>query len=90
MAAPELVIAALLPSEAGAIFSIRLWAGMVGVDNAAAILDGFRTDPDGATSSWFELGVILAPVADAVSGISSLRKKHTMSRRPQLFTQTGR
>src|SRR5262249_44339987 len=30
--------------------------------------DGFRTDPDGETSSLFERGVILAPVADAVRG----------------------
>src|SRR5215510_10822514 len=38
------------------------------------ILDGFRTDPDGATSPFFERGVILAPVADAVSGLLHGRK----------------
>src|SRR5215470_12085370 len=30
------------------------------------ILDGFGTDPDGEASPFFERGVILAPVADAV------------------------
>jgi len=35
----ELVIAALLPSKAGAIFTIRMWAGIVGGDNAAARLN---------------------------------------------------
>jgi transposase, IS6 family len=30
------------------------------------ILDGLRTDPDGEASPFFERGVILAPVADAV------------------------
>jgi hypothetical protein len=38
MTATELVIAALLPFKAGAIFSIRLRAGMVGGDNAALTL----------------------------------------------------
>jgi hypothetical protein len=39
MAAPELVIASLLIFEAGAIFSIRLWARMVSGENAATWLN---------------------------------------------------
>jgi hypothetical protein len=39
MTVPELVIAALLPYKAGAIFSIRLWAGMVGGNKSAAWLN---------------------------------------------------
>ncbi len=52
------------------------------------ILDGFLTDPNGESSPLFERGVILAPVADAVSGLLySWQKKHTTSLHPQLFTQ---
>ena len=50
------------------------------------VLDGFGTDPDGATSSLFERGVILTPVADAVSGLLySGQKKHTTSQHTQCF-----
>ncbi len=52
------------------------------------ILDGFRTDPDGESSSLFERGVMLAPVADAVSGLLFHgRKSISASLHPQLFTQ---
>jgi hypothetical protein len=39
------------------------------------ILDGFRTDTDGEASSLFERGLILAPVAGAVSGVLFHGKK---------------
>src|SRR5215813_5455881 len=38
------------------------------------ILDGLRTDPDGEASPFFERGVILAPVADAVCVLLHGRK----------------
>jgi len=43
------------------------------------ILDGLRTDPDGEASPFFERGVILAPVAEAVCVLLYGRKAYQVA-----------